>query len=122
MTDRIIRYEGHNAPRARASEHVEAQPDDGWRTEAACSTVDPEMWFPDHGGAFKEPLRICREECPVRLECLAFALRANEAFGIYGGTTERARRPYLTLVRRGVSPIDAATVAIYGKAVARWAS
>ena len=34
---------------------------------------------------------ICRE-CQVRGDCLEFALRSGEKFGIWGGLSERERR------------------------------
>ena len=35
--------------------------------------------------------RVCAA-CPVRRECLDFALRLREPFGIWGGLTESERR------------------------------
>ena len=35
--------------------------------------------------------RIC-PPCPVRAECLGHALEHHEAYGVWGGLTERARR------------------------------
>lgn len=35
--------------------------------------------------------QLC-SECEVRPECLEFALKTNEKFGIWGGMTERERR------------------------------
>jgi WhiB family redox-sensing transcriptional regulator len=35
--------------------------------------------------------RICAE-CPVRQECLEYALRVREPFGIWGGLNETERR------------------------------
>ena len=35
--------------------------------------------------------RICAD-CPVRQECLDYAMRVHEPFGIWGGLTEAERR------------------------------
>jgi WhiB family transcriptional regulator, redox-sensing transcriptional regulator len=64
---------------------------DDWRLEALCAQSDPESFFPDKGGSARAALEVC-ERCPVRAECLNFALENDERFGIWGGTTERQRR------------------------------
>jgi len=33
-----------------------------------------------------------REPCPVKRECLAYAIQNNEKFGVWGGQSERERR------------------------------
>jgi WhiB family transcriptional regulator, redox-sensing transcriptional regulator len=69
-----------------------------WRTRAACRTADPELFV----GPLDEPLddrhvrvnqaiAVCAP-CPVRQQCLDFALAADERDGIYGGFTEWQRR------------------------------
>jgi WhiB family transcriptional regulator, redox-sensing transcriptional regulator len=71
-----------------------------WRAEGACRTADPDLFFPVSGGAPSardeaKALRVCAR-CTVRRQCLDFALRSGEAYGIWGGTTPgertRARR------------------------------
>ena len=68
---------------------------------AACKGADPELFF----GPFAEfvssrqqreakATAICAG-CPVRAECLEYALDAREAYGVWGGTTEDERRPLL---------------------------
>lgn len=62
-----------------------------------CAQADPEAWFPDKGGSTRAAKAICngdttRPPCPVRDECLAWALANNERFGIWGGMSERERR------------------------------
>jgi WhiB family redox-sensing transcriptional regulator len=69
-----------------------------WRHDAACQIEDPELFFPDAsdklGTHFAQ--RVCAF-CPVRDPCLRWALDTGQAFGIWGGTTERDRR---AIVRR----------------------
>lgn len=43
-------------------------------------------------GIEAEAKRVCRTQCPVRWECLAYALAHNEPHGIWGGYNERERR------------------------------
>jgi len=70
--------------------------DGDWRDRAACSGADPEAWFPisSVGEGLEQALQakaICKTQCPVKLECLRFALAANCGDGIFGGG-RRARR------------------------------
>ena len=64
---------------------------DPWRADAACRDADPDLFFPSvaerpetkdaREGRAKA---ICRD-CPVREECLEYALRKREPWGIWGG-------------------------------------
>jgi WhiB family redox-sensing transcriptional regulator len=60
-----------------------------WRDRALCLGMDPELWFPVTGPSPRAK-RVC-VACPVRAECLAFALAIGAA-GIWGGLTEKERR------------------------------
>lgn len=62
-----------------------------WTEHAVCAQVDPELWFPEKGGSTREAKKICAG-CPVRTQCLDYALAHGERFGIYGGHSERERR------------------------------
>lgn len=62
-----------------------------WMTDALCAQTDAEAFFPDKGGSSKEAKRVCAS-CDVVAECLAYALRNNERFGVWGGKSERERR------------------------------
>lgn len=65
--------------------------DDDWHDRALCAQTDPEAFFPEKGGSTREAKKICAV-CPVRAECLAYALAHDERFGIWGGLSERERR------------------------------
>ena len=65
--------------------------DTRWQERALCAQTDPEAFFPEKGGSTREAKKIC-EVCPVRAECLAYALEHDERFGIWGGLSERERR------------------------------
>ena len=62
-----------------------------WQGEALCAQTDPEAFFPEKGGSTREAKRICNR-CPVRTDCLEYALSHDERFGIWGGLSERERR------------------------------
>jgi WhiB family transcriptional regulator, redox-sensing transcriptional regulator len=65
-----------------------------WMREANCATTDPELFFPDSRSPANEAKEICAS-CPVRPECLEYALAAAEEFGVWGGLTEKERRKLL---------------------------
>ena len=62
-----------------------------WRTHAACSGLEPEVFYPVSEEQAEEAKAICRE-CPVREPCLEYALTNRERDGVWGGATERERR------------------------------
>jgi WhiB family transcriptional regulator, redox-sensing transcriptional regulator len=67
-----------------------------WQQQGACWGTDPQLFFPERGGSSIEAKQTCRG-CPVRLECLEYALRHHEKFGVWGGLSwperRRIRRP-----------------------------
>lgn len=74
---------------------------DDWRELAACRDEDPELFFPvsELGPGARqvaEAKAVCGR-CPVRAQCLRYAVDAGLGHGIFGGTTEQERRQ---LVRR----------------------
>ena len=73
-----------------------ANADYSWRARAICRDTDPDLFFPigTTGHALVQIDRakqVCGE-CPVRVECLEFALDTNQDSGIWGGTSEEERR------------------------------
>ena len=62
-----------------------------WQTNARCTEVDPEIFFPERGGSSKSARAVC-DKCLVKDDCLEYALKNKEQFGIWGGTSERERR------------------------------
>lgn len=65
--------------------------DQDWRAFALCARFDPNLWFAPGAIEHKEAKRICRD-CPVRRDCLAYAMETPVDHGIWGGMTERERR------------------------------
>ena len=67
-----------------------------WRDAAACLALDTNLFFPvgETGDAADQAVAakaVCRG-CPVRDECLAFAMATNQQAGIFGGLDEDERR------------------------------
>ena len=66
-----------------------------WQRHAACAGhPDPDLWFPDKRllSDGREAQRICWEECPVRVPCLAYARTHHIEHGIYGGYGPKGRQ------------------------------
>ncbi len=67
-----------------------------WRQHRACADLDTNMFFPV--GSTSTALEqtnlaksIC-QSCPVNNQCLEFALRTLQDYGVWGGRTEDERR------------------------------
>lgn len=71
-------------------------PDEAWRERAACKGKPVDWWLPPvtaSGHAVRYPpeaVALC-DACPVREQCLDFAI-AHDELGYWGGTGERERR------------------------------
>lgn len=68
---------------------------ENWAEQGDCrGHDDPEQWFPIGAGdqaAINAAINVCRG-CPVRTQCLDYAIHHGEPHGIWGGTTEYDRR------------------------------
>lgn len=71
-----------------------------WMLRARCRTLDPSTFFPSDGLGVSSAQRVCGD-CPVREECLEYALTYRIEHGVWGGCSERERRRILR--RRRVS-------------------
>ena len=77
--------------------------DDSWQLRALCRGNHSHLFFPPSTFERKDErerreLRaraICRV-CPVMGECLEYAMRIREPYGIWGGYTENERRDLVT--------------------------
>jgi WhiB family redox-sensing transcriptional regulator len=69
---------------------------DNWRDHAACRHEDPDLFFPigTTGPALvqtRQAEAVCGR-CPVRDQCLDWAMETGQTIGIWGGKTEGERR------------------------------
>jgi WhiB family transcriptional regulator, redox-sensing transcriptional regulator len=67
-----------------------------WRSAGACLSADPDLFFPISSAGpgerqIAQAKMICAG-CPVRRECLDFALAHDQAYGIWGGATPEDRQ------------------------------
>lgn len=74
-------------------------PDQDWRAIGLCGQADPDLFFAVGAPEHKQAKRICRS-CPVREQCLSYAMDCPVDHGIWGGLTERERRRW----RRNAGP------------------
>jgi WhiB family transcriptional regulator, redox-sensing transcriptional regulator len=71
---------------------VEDTPDQiAWMAHALCRGTNPDRYFPSDGVGVEAVQRIC-VDCPVRVDCLEYALRHGIDQGVWGGASERQRR------------------------------
>lgn len=77
-----------------------------WKDQARCwakaTSPESDLWYPDKD----EPEEVQKSKtaaakaichaCPVKPQCLRYAIRAGERYGIWGGRTPRER----SVVRR----------------------
>jgi len=83
-----------------------------WQDRAACRGMDGRLFFAlDHEARPERQIREARakavcQQCPVRVQCLDYALENSIRHGIWGGLNEeerarerrrRARRPHAAL-------------------------
>lgn len=62
-----------------------------WMAQGNCADKPPGLFFPSDGVGVDVARRICAT-CPVKAECLEYALRNRIDHGVWGGTSERERR------------------------------
>ena len=65
-----------------------------WVVFSACRDADPSLFFPATKEEEEQALALCAT-CPVRIDCLEYALEARERFGVWGGLTEKQRKRWL---------------------------
>ena len=62
-----------------------------WRSFAACRFVDSDVFFPQ-SDLFSNRAKLICSTCPVREQCLAWAMVTDQRYGVWGGKTSRERR------------------------------
>jgi len=71
-----------------------------WTEQASCREIGGDEWFPEIGQSPIEAKRICMFSCPVRFECLDYAMRLEQGLsktlrhGLFGGLSPTARIQY----------------------------
>ncbi len=65
-----------------------------WMAKGNCAQEPPSTFFPSDGVGVEVARRICGT-CPVKDQCLEYALKARIDHGVWGGCSERERRRIL---------------------------
>jgi WhiB family redox-sensing transcriptional regulator len=78
---------------------------EAWRDRAACRDLGPEMFFHERGTSDYEDARQVCASCPVRINCLDYALRCEPVvgghrLGMWGGLLPRERKRLAATVGR----------------------
>ncbi|GII01499.1 WhiB family transcriptional regulator [Planobispora takensis] len=66
-----------------------------WSRQAACLSEDPELFFPispqGPGQMQHEHAKAVCRRCPVRAQCLDYAVSTRQMHGVWGGTSPDER-------------------------------
>lgn len=65
-----------------------------WMADGNCAEKPPSLFFPSDGVGVEVAKRVCTD-CPVKAQCLEYALENRIDHGVWGGTSERERRRIL---------------------------
>jgi WhiB family transcriptional regulator, redox-sensing transcriptional regulator len=79
--------------------------DNNWMARGDCRYEPPATFFPSDGVGVEVAKRICAA-CPVREQCLEYALDNRIDHGVWGGTSERQRRRLLKKRKTASSPLS----------------
>jgi WhiB family redox-sensing transcriptional regulator len=82
-------------------EPVRLDLDTGWMQAGNCRNHPASLFFPRDGTGVEAARQVC-STCPVRQACLDYAIDHRIEHGVWGGTSERARRRILRARQRGV--------------------
>nr|WP_141681715.1 WhiB family transcriptional regulator [Mycobacterium malmoense] len=63
---------------------------ESWRDDALCAQVGGDIFYVDKGESTAPAKAVC-SMCPVRVECLEWAIDHDDRWGIYGGLSPRER-------------------------------
>jgi WhiB family redox-sensing transcriptional regulator len=93
-----------------------------WQGRGGCRSEDPELFFPigdtekrdergwrtgQAGRQADKALKVCWSVCPVRAECLAWAVQMGPSIqGVWGGTTEQERAVTRRRVNRDAGRVN----------------
>lgn len=67
-----------------------------WQQQAACRGLAPTIFFPTHRDEEDQAIVEHCVNCPVRLECLEYALAFRQTEGVWGALSAANRRTVLT--------------------------
>jgi WhiB family transcriptional regulator, redox-sensing transcriptional regulator len=87
--------------------------DHSWRDKAVCNNADVNLFFPPRDKALYRTVADQAKEfcfgkdgespCPVRAQCLWYAIDSDEVHGIWGGMSHRERNALVRKWRKNFS-------------------
>jgi WhiB family redox-sensing transcriptional regulator len=89
MPDALSTYLMHGTVGAYVAALVSTWATQDWRARARCRGMNTSEFFAPTNGSMRLIREVC-SGCPVRVDCLRYAMR-ERTIGIYGGTTFRQR-------------------------------
>ncbi len=78
-----------------AAAPVDADSTTAWMSQGNCRNYAPAVFFPSDGVGVDRARKICNNDCPVKDQCLEYALEQRIEHGVWGGASERERRRIL---------------------------
>ena len=79
-----------------------------WMQSAACKGMSTDTFISSHTRPLYAAKAVC-SKCPVRVECLGYAIEDDSCVGVWGGTSTVERRSMRHGIRPGASPPGAST-------------
>ena len=72
-----------------------------WTEKALCKKIKGIDFFSDDLPAIKKAKTLC-SKCEVAAECFRQAIEFEEVYGVWGGLSQRERRKYHKLYKKGI--------------------
>lgn len=115
--DSFLEGTGHDTPIQDSERYVSYSLNDlypKWQDKAHCAGVGVDYYFGDEDKQPSMPERIAQvrrasklcDVCPVFSECLTHALENREEYGVWAGTSGRARKKLFSRLDKGESLED----------------
>lgn len=101
-----IQARGPVRPSSQTGREPVLPPNPGWMDQAACNGTDDPVFFESKNepGKAKAAAILYCNSCPVRVACLAYALKTH-SHGIWAGTTMDQRKRLARHRRRAKCPV-----------------
>lgn len=103
LTEALARGRAETVIHAILDGRAEPDADHDWTARALCAQTDPDLFYPDKGERVDAAIAICAA-CPVKAQCLDYALANDERFGVWGGKSERQRHALAKQRKADIDP------------------
>ena len=77
-----------------------------WQARARCAKVeDPDIFHPHRGESLLPARNVCHK-CPVKQECLEFAVDERITYGVWGGMSPPERKRWALQNGKEADPVE----------------